>query len=82
MSNLPHPPKVSELDGHAFVSLKDCLADLLGHGLIEVDVLHSDKHVLLQSTYSKINENETPWAAKIVVNATDFTHPAMLLHCS
>ncbi len=38
--NLPHP-QVEQLSSHACVSLKECIADLLGHGL-EVETISSN----------------------------------------
>ena len=55
LPNLPYPP-MSVVGGHAYVSLTDCLADLLAHGL-ELDFirggqLHHDAPVTCISVLS------------------------------
>ena len=51
MTNLPHPVIREEIDGHAYVSVKDCVVDILGQGL-EVDVIPLDQDLMLLSSYS------------------------------
>lgn len=42
VQNLPHPPPRIDIDGHAYVSIIDCLRDFFGHGKSTIAVI-SDK---------------------------------------
>ena len=44
LPNLPGPA-VTLLHDHAYISLVECVADLLGHGL-HVDIIINTKHVM------------------------------------
>ena len=45
LKNLPHP-KVTIVDGHGYVSLRDCVSDILAHGL-ELDVIRTHSEIPL-----------------------------------
>lgn len=61
LSNLPRPP-IRMIDGHACICLRDCIADLFGHGL-PVDCIKSHDSAL---PVSKITES--PAAQRILEN--------------
>jgi len=62
LPNLPRPP-VQQIGEHAYVSLKDCVADLLGHGL-NVDNINLTRGAV---TVTKISETQR--AQRILDNA-------------
>jgi len=41
MENIPHPPIFSDIEGHAYVSIIDCIRDALGHCSGRVDCILS-----------------------------------------
>jgi len=55
LPNLPRP-QVTIIDNHAYVSIKECVADLLGHG-VEVDVLNRTGWDSIHPEVSKISES-------------------------
>jgi hypothetical protein len=55
IDSLPSPPKVQFVDNHANVSLKECVADLLGHGLDVDNIMHDDISLNISSV-SRIPE--------------------------
>ena len=62
LPNLPRPP-VQQIGDHAYVSLKDCIADLLGHGL------NIDNIELTSSDVTVCKISETKRAQRILANA-------------
>jgi hypothetical protein len=67
LPNLPKP-SVTVISNHAYVSLKDCVADILGHGL-DLDIIMSDDQInyvsllsecqVAQEIYENSTKNET-----------------------
>ena len=55
LPNLPRP-SIQEVSNHAYVSLRDCVADLLAHGL-KIDNINCDRHVpVCENTVTRIRE--------------------------
>ena len=67
LQNLPRPP-VSNVDGHAYISLRDCVADLLAFGL-EIEKLDCCASVKVESKCGIHHLSETPRCQKIWENA-------------
>jgi hypothetical protein len=68
LPNLPRPP-VTIIDNHAYVSLKDCVADLLGHGF-EVDSIEANVDGD-NGSVRKISESKV---ARRILNNVSRTH--------